>query len=178
MQVDLRQQRVCEWLAVQPTAPLPYTILLGGFYAEMLYSLYAPKPSPNDPTLHIFKAAIGTGYVPFFELAQYGRYTRWIFDNPSRSVGKTISVASYATNLQDIVDAFEKVTGERAKGESVSFDDWWTGPDPNKKIPVSVPGGEDDDTRFTVKKSFGALFHIWSDYILIGKSQEKWLTFS
>jgi hypothetical protein len=132
----------------------------------MLYSLYTPTPSPTDPDLSIFKAPIGTGHLPLVELAQYRRYTRWIFDNPSRSVGKRITLASYATSLQDIVDAFEKVTGKRAEGENVNFEEWdWIRPLLNKKIPMRVPGGEDDDTRVTMKQSFGAFFNLWREII-------------
>jgi hypothetical protein len=129
----------------------------------MLYAHYAPQLSPNDPNLHIFKASIGTGHFALVELAQYAKYTRWIFDNPSRSVGRTISLAPYATSLTDIVEAFEKVTGKRAEGEMVGFDEWWPGPDSRKKIPgsLSVSGEDEDDTRVTFGRTFGAFFDMW-----------------
>jgi DMSO/TMAO reductase YedYZ molybdopterin-dependent catalytic subunit len=134
----------------------------------MLYASYTPRPSPDDPNLYVFKAPIGTGHFAFVELAQYAKYTRWVLDNPSRSVGRTISLAPYATSLKDIVEAFEKVTGKRAKGEMLGFDEWWRGPDLRKKIPwsLSVSGEEEDDTRFTIKQSLGAFIDIWGKTLL------------
>jgi hypothetical protein len=61
------------------------------------------------------------------------------------------------------VEAFEKVTGKRAKGEMVSFEELWQGPDLKKKIPwtLSVDGEEEDDTRVTIRQTFGASFDTW-----------------
>jgi hypothetical protein len=159
----IQLQRVSEWLASQSSTPLPYTVLLGTYYTEMLYASYTPQPSPNDPNLYIFRAPIGTGHFAFVELAQYAKYTRGVFDNPSRSVGRTISLAPYATSLKDIVEAFEKVTGKRAKGEMVTFEESWRGPNLKKKIPwtLNVSGEDEDDTRVTIKQSLGAFFDMW-----------------
>ncbi|KAF7348833.1 NmrA-like family protein [Mycena venus] len=156
--------RLSEWLESQPLDLIEWTILDGVVYTEMLSVLLRPLVLPDNT--HVFTAPIGEGVVPFAELTTYGKYVRWAFDNPSRSVGKRITLPTYPTTLKGVAEAFEKVTGKKAIAKDVTQDEWFEAAksyvDPDAKQPTEIPVAlEGDDTRFTFRQSFGAWWNIW-----------------
>ncbi|KAJ6561681.1 hypothetical protein B0H19DRAFT_943733 [Mycena capillaripes] len=157
--------RLSEWLEVQPLDLIEWTILNGVVYTEMLSVLLRPLVLPDNT--HVFAAPIGDGFISFGELATYGKYVRWVFDNPSRSVGKRITLPTYPTTLKEIAAAFEKVTGKKAVAKDVTQDEWFEAAkryvDPDAKQPSNIlVASEGDDTRFTFRQSFGAWWNIWN----------------
>lgn len=125
------------------------------------------RPLILDDGTHVFAAPLGDGHVPFADLSTYGHYARWIFDNPERSVGKRISLPTYPTSLKGVAEAFSRVTGKRAFARDLTQDEWFTAASayvpPDVKQPRNVSAGENDDTRFTFRQSFGAWWNIWSE---------------
>ena len=77
-------------------------------YAEMLSTSLIPSVDPDGT--FVFGAPTGDGTFIFTDLAQYGHFTRWIFDNPDHSIGQQISLGLYPTTLDDIAKTFTKVT--------------------------------------------------------------------
>ncbi|KAJ7304785.1 hypothetical protein DFH08DRAFT_825348 [Mycena albidolilacea] len=125
-----------------------------GGSTEVLSILLRPLVLPDNT--HIFAAPIGDGFIPFAELATYGKYVCWAFDNPSRSVGKHITLPTYPTTLRGVAEAFEKVTGKKAVAKDVTQDEWFEAAksyvDPDAKQPSNIPvAPEGDDTRFTFR---------------------------
>jgi len=124
------------------------------------------RPLVLPDNTHVFAAPIGDGFIPFAEVATYGRYARWAFDNPSRSVGKRITLPTYPTTLKGVAEAFERVTGKKAIARDVTQDVWFEAAksyNPDAKQPSNIPASsEGDDTRFTFRQSFGAWWNIWS----------------
>ncbi|KAF7368453.1 NmrA-like family protein [Mycena venus] len=155
--------RLSEWLESQPLDLIEWTILNGVVYTEMLSVLLRPVVLPDNT--HVFAAPIGDGFIPFAEVATYGKYVRWAFDNPSRSVGKRIPLPTYPTTLKGVAEAFEKATGKKAAAKDVTQDVWFEAAksytDPDAKQPSSIPASKSDDTRFTFRQSFGGWWNIW-----------------
>jgi hypothetical protein len=148
---------------------LGWTIINGAVYTEMLSVLLRPRVL-DDGTC-VFAAPLGDGYINFADLSTYGHYTRWIFDNPSKSIGRRISLPTYPTSLRCIAEAFGRVTGKRAVAKDVTQDEWFAAAsayvDPDVKQPRNIGANEDDDTRFTFRHSFGAWWNIWSQLFRI-----------
>ncbi|KAJ7574399.1 hypothetical protein C8J56DRAFT_1172926 [Mycena floridula] len=163
----LTKGRIAEWLSVQPVSLLPWTIVTGVLYTEMLQS--ALRPEIDASGTYVFGSATGDGAIQFVELAQYGRYTRWSFDNPSRSVGKEIALAAYTSSLEEIAQAFQKVTGKKAISRQMTPKEWFEldskrrGFDVTAKMPLRLPGGQDDDSRLSFQRYFMAFWNVWKD---------------
>lgn len=161
---------MAEWIAAQPLDLIEWTIIYGGVYTEMLSVVFRPKILESG--LHIFGAPIGDGYVPFVDLASYGHYTRWIFDNPEKSVGKIISLPTYPTSLKEVAEAFTRATGKPAIAKDITQDEWFDAAaayvSPDVKLPrIEGSSNENDDTRFTFRQSFGAWWNIWSEIFFV-----------
>lgn len=157
--------RVSEWLAHQPLEVLPWVITNGGVYAEMLGSLLLPRK--RDDGVFEFVAPIGEGSIPFVPLESYGTLARWVFENPEKSVGKTISWPPWFTSYPDLVNAFEGATGKKAIWTDVTQEQWFEGisayVDPEDMLPKG--SSRDDPTAVSFRKTFGAWWNLWKDNI-------------
>lgn len=138
---------------------------MGEFYTEMLSAFLPPRVTQDGS--YTFSGPTGNGYMAFTELAQYGPYTRWIFDNPTRSVGQYIGFDRYYATLQDVAEAFTRVTGKRAIAVDITNDEWVAEvkgyPTPDAKIPWNTPGDEDDGSRISFRQSFTGFWNIYSE---------------
>jgi len=157
--------RISEWLSVQPVSIMPWTIIVGVLYTEQLSAVL--RPDVDADGTHIFPGMTGDGHIQFVELAQYGHYARWSFDNPSRSVGKEIALAAYTATLKGIADAFQQVTGKPAISRDLTPDQWFElestrrGINVDAKMPLRIGGGESDDSRFSFRRYFVAFWNVW-----------------
>ena len=69
--------RLSDWLSHQPLDILPWTVLQGGVYAQMLSSLLRPRKGVDG--IYRFEAPIGGGSIPFVDLGDYGVRTAVCF---------------------------------------------------------------------------------------------------
>ncbi|UKZ92909.1 uncharacterized protein TrAFT101_007842 [Trichoderma asperellum] len=153
--------RLSDWLSSQPTDILPWSILYGGVYAEMLWTLL--KPRVRDDGVYEFAAPIGDGNIPFIPLEDYGARVRWIFEHPEAAIGKKLDWGLLYTSYKDLVQAFEETTGKQAVFKDLTQDEWFDRlrviRAPETKFPDS--GLSDDDTTFTWRRTFGAWWNYW-----------------
>ncbi|KAJ7574425.1 hypothetical protein C8J56DRAFT_1172944 [Mycena floridula] len=140
--------RIAEWLSIQPVSLLPWTIITGVLYTEQLLAVL--RPGIDASGTYVFPSATGDGFFQFVELSQYGHYARWSFDNPSQ-----------------IAQAFERVTGKKAISHEMTSQEWFElesrrrGIDTTAKMPLQLPGGQDDDSRFSFQRYFLAFWNVW-----------------
>jgi len=157
---------LAEWIEAQPLDIIEWTIINGAVYTEMLSVLLRPRVL--DDGTYVFAAPLGDGYIGFADLSTYGHYTRWIFDNPAKSIGKRISLPTYPTSLKGIAEAFARVTGKHVIAKDVTQDEWFAAAsayvNPDIKQPRIIAADEKDDTRFTFRHSFGAWWNVWSEF--------------
>ncbi len=130
-------------------------------------------PSVDPDGTFVFAAPLGDGVFLFTELAQYGHFARWIFDNPDRSTGQHISLGPYAATLDDIAKTFSKVTGKKARSATFILDEWFEreasrGFPVDRKLPfVDSDNEKEDDTTFTFRQRYTGFYNIWSEYLTI-----------
>ncbi|KAJ7582534.1 hypothetical protein C8J56DRAFT_1167625 [Mycena floridula] len=159
----LTKGRIGEWLKAQPTSILPFTIIIGTLYAEMLSAFL--RPDVDESGVFNFPNVTGDGHIQFVDVQQYGHYSRWIFDNPERSIGKEIALASYTTTTEGLAEAFTKVTGKPAISKTISREEWLATRAPptfKHKMPLNVAHDPSDDSRFTFEHTFVGFWNIWS----------------
>ncbi|KAL2061876.1 hypothetical protein VTL71DRAFT_7254 [Oculimacula yallundae] len=172
--------RLSSWLENQPLSVLPWTVLHGGVYAQMLSSLLAPaliEPDGNEGEgVYEFAAPIGSaGTIPFVDVDDYGVRTRYVLEHPEECVGKTIGWAPWYTTYPELVKAFESVTGKRALLRDCSQNEWFERlkayVDPETSLPIGsdrMDGERKEEGKmmgtFTFRESFGAWWNLWRDY--------------
>ena len=156
---------------------MAWTVFTSGPYMEMLSELMQPYPTgdssshfpkpgmPSDgsaPTF-VYAVPLGDGAVALIHLDDLGRYARWIFDNPSRSTGMDLEIATEHVHFADLAKAFTEFTGRRAVYKPISQDEYFAGPnwrgDPEVKVGHSVDPG--DDTLQSYRQNFGAFWNVW-----------------
>ncbi|KAL6813050.1 NmrA family protein [Trichoderma sp. SZMC 28013] len=113
--------RVAEFIKSQPTTPMKWTIHTTVPYLELLFNFFGPCRYPETPDLVSFRSALGDVKVPLIYLDDIGRYARWIFDHPERSTGINLQVSSVSTTWDDIVKAFNNVTGQKAEHKRLTI---------------------------------------------------------
>jgi uncharacterized protein YbjT (DUF2867 family) len=167
--------RLTGWLTTQPFDRLPWTIITGGVYAEMLNLLLKPVPQGDG---YVFKLPLDKESVlPIVPLDNYGKAVRWALEHPQKSIGKFVLADPFQLTVDQIADALEQFTGKKTEFQPVTTDDWMehvsTYIDPEGRLPRGASSNE--TTSFTFRKSFGAWWRIWRDNrILNRKGDSLW----
>jgi len=131
--------RLSDWLEHQPLEILPWTVLHGGVYAQLLSSLLRPRK--REDGVYTFTAPIGNGSIPFVDLEDYGVRTRYVLEHPGESVGKRIGWGAWITTYPELCVAFRNATGQRAIFQDVSQEEWFEGIRPYVDPEVRMPRG-------------------------------------
>ncbi|KAF2209953.1 hypothetical protein CERZMDRAFT_46186 [Cercospora zeae-maydis SCOH1-5] len=161
---NLVKANVADWLHQQDAKKLPWAILYGGPYAEMLGSTFCPRRSGDE---YIFAAPVNEdSIIPLMALDNYGATGAWIFEHPSEAAGRWISAGAFHVTLPEIVETFRKVTGKQARFVSIPQEKWFEGAAAkfpvDKKLPVGKASDYDDAT-FTFRQTFSAWWSMWRD---------------
>jgi hypothetical protein len=154
--------KVVDYLKAQPTTPMAWSVLTSCLYAEGLWELLQPFPS-EDGTF-VFALPIGDAKLPLIHLDDYGQYARWLLDNPARSNGLELHVATEDIAYKDLAAAFTEVTGKKAVYKELTLDEYFnlgifTQPDATIVETHGVP----DPTLFTYRENFSGFWNTWKD---------------
>jgi uncharacterized protein YbjT (DUF2867 family) len=156
--------KVADYISAQPTTPMAWSVLTSCQYIEALSDMLRPRPDPNDPNTLVFAAPLGKGKCPLIYLEDYGAYARWMFDNPSRSNGLNLHVATEDIAWKDLAAAFTAVTGQKAIYKDVSLDEYFQlGIFPNPEAKVGHSASPDDPTLLTYRENFSGFWNTWKD---------------
>jgi nucleoside-diphosphate-sugar epimerase len=155
--------RLTGWLTAQPLDRLPWSIITGGVYAEMLNLLLRPVPNGDG---YAFMLPLGhESVMPLVPLDNYGEAVKWALKHPQESIGKFVSASPFQLTFHQVAEALEKFTGKKAEFQPVTVDEWMQGVskyiDPEGRLPRGA--SSEDATTFTFRKSFGAWWSIWRD---------------
>ena len=158
--------RITTWLTAQPTARLPWTIVEGGVYAELLQSLLRPRLNPADGSADFIAPMHPTSTIPLIPVVNYAAAVKWALENPERSVGQHVDAGSFLTTFPQVAEAYTRVTGKPARFVPIDIDTWMAGAkaagiDPEARLPRGATA--DDGTSFTFRKTFGAWWALWRD---------------
>ncbi len=156
--------KVVDYIAAQPTKPMAWSVLTSCLYMEGLGEILQPFPHPNDPSTMVFAVPLGDAKCPLIYLEDYGLYARWLLDNPSRSTGLELHVATEDIAWKDVAAAYTAVTGKKAVYKDVTLDEYFSlpiFPYPDMKIGHSAT--RDDATLFTFRENFSGFWNTWKD---------------
>ncbi|KAH8694478.1 hypothetical protein BGZ61DRAFT_352110 [Ilyonectria robusta] len=155
--------KVADFISAQPTSPMKWTVLTSCMYMETLTEMLAPRSSPDDPDLMVFAAPLGNGRPPLIHLADLGRYARWVFDNPDRSNGLNLMVATENVGWEYLAKTFTEVTGKKAIFKDITLNQLFASdvfPFPDAKVGHSVL--DQDSTLQTYRQNFSGFWNTWS----------------
>lgn len=134
---------------------------------ETLGEMLAPYPSKEDPETMVFAAPVGKGQPPLIYLPDLGRYARWMFDNPQRSNGLNLRVATESVGWDYLAKTFTEITGKRAVFKDITLDDLFASgvfPAPDGKVGHSANHG--DSTLQTYRQNFSGFWNTWKADLL------------
>jgi hypothetical protein len=160
--------KVAQYLAAQPTSPTGWSVLTSAMYLETLSEMLAPKPDPQDPGTLVFSVPLGSGHPPLIYLADLGRYARWIFDNPSKSIGLNLQVSTEDVSWDYLAKTLTEVTGRKAVYRDVTLDEYFASgvfPNPEAKVGHSVD--HDDATLLTYRENFSGFWNTWKANLVV-----------
>lgn len=156
--------KVSDYLAAQPTSPMAWSVLTSCLYMENLTELLRPFPDPKDPETLVFYLPLGKGQAPLIYLPDYGRYARWMFDTPERSVGLNLHVSTENVGWEYLAKTFTEVTGRKARYQDVTQDQYFAmGIFPNPDEKVAHSADHSDPTLMTYRENFGGFWNVWKD---------------
>nr|UWK20041.1 NmrA family protein [Trichoderma gamsii] len=156
--------KVVDYIAAQPTTPMAWSVLTSCLYIEGLTEILRPFPDPSDPSTLVFAVPLGDGECPLIYLEDYGAYARWLFDNPSRSNGLELHVATEDIAWKDLAAVFTEVTGKKAVYKDVTLDEYFKlgiFPEPDAK--VGHAANPNEPTLFTFRENFSGFWNTWKD---------------
>lgn len=62
--------------------------------------------------------------MPMIYLEDFGRYVLWVLQNPEKSAGLTLGVATEHVTFPHLVESFTTVTGKPARYNDIPVEDW------------------------------------------------------
>jgi NmrA-like family len=140
-----------------------WSILTSGPYIEALNENY--RPQVDSQGVYIFRIPLAEGAMPFIHLDDLGTYARWILDNPSRSNGMDLEIATAHTSGEDITKAFTAVTGKPARYDAADLAtfirEYWSMMPNGEGTKIAWGYEPDDDTRMSYGQNFTAWWNIY-----------------
>ncbi|KAL7940217.1 hypothetical protein V8C42DRAFT_338168, partial [Trichoderma barbatum] len=122
----------------------------------------AQPPNPMVWTV-LTSFPLGEGKCLIY-LEDYGHYARWILDNPSRSSGIQLHVATEDMSWKDLAAALPRVTDKKAVYKDLSLDQYFKLPifsNPDMIVGHSTNG--ENLTLLTFRKNFSGFGDMWKD---------------
>lgn len=156
--------KVVDYLLMQPTVPMAWSVLTLCPYMEALSERFRPFPDPSDPSSLIFVSPLGDTKCPLIHLDDYGAYARWMFDTPDRSNGLQLHVAIEDGGWMDLAAAFTELMGQKLRYKAVTLDEYFQlGILPNLDEKLGPLSDLDDLTLLTRWESYLGFWNAWKD---------------
>jgi len=138
-----------------------WTLLTTGPYLDLLTGMWGPFKAREDGTA-LFVSALGPqGRIPFMSLDDIAWWARYIFDNPTKTTGKDLEVASEVISYPELVERFTRATGIPAELKEISFDEYFEmlhGAD--QPIAQDLQGGT------SIEEDFRSFFALYRDNVV------------
>src|SRR5436305_13928618 len=112
---------------------------------EMLAGKALFHPRKLDNNVFMFPALIGDGYVSIIALDDLAFYVNWIFNNPDKSAGIDLAVATDDVHWDDLVKTFTEVTVFKAINPKLNLEQCFVPPHPlNSTLPNKLENARPD----------------------------------
>lgn len=155
-----------EFIMNQPTSLMAWSIISSGPYLEGLEGTWGPYKD-SDGTV-VFDYPLGDGALPLISLVDFGRYVRWQFDTPEKSVGNMLKVSTEHVSGEYLAKTFTEVTGKKAVYKNVSLEDYFKSTFPrltgvmDAKNALVGGGQADESTLQTYEQNFSGFWNHWA----------------
>lgn len=159
--------RMAEWILGRPKGGMNKAAFTTGPYMEMVIALGTPmqprvERDANGDEVCTWTVPLGEGAVPHVALDDCAVYVRWLFDNPERADGLDLGVAIAHLGYREIAEAFEKVTGKKARVVDVSLDEYWSQHWPGiQEFPTGYMVDMKSPAKMTIKDNFSGFWRAW-----------------
>ncbi|KAI0835509.1 NAD(P)-binding protein [Hypoxylon sp. FL0890] len=159
--------RIGEWILQQNLDNqhrMKAALFTSGPYMEMTISHNTPMSVSVENGLAIWRLPLNDGAVPYVALDDCGYYVKWLFDHPERANGLDLEVAIDHIGPEELVRAFEKVTGHSARFINVSFEDYFGKAwplDPSR--PAGYNADPKDPATMSILQNFSGFWTIWQN---------------
>ncbi|KAF2654011.1 NAD(P)-binding protein [Lophiostoma macrostomum CBS 122681] len=156
------KSRITEWMKSKAQTPMKWSVLTTGPYIEMLHELL--RPTKEDGTA-VFRYPLEDGAIPFVHLDDIGNAAKWLFDHPEEATGLNLKTAVEHASGDIIAKAFMAVTGQPARYEVISKDEWFADrlpvPSDFKMGQESSWNSPEDPALLTYRYSFGNWWNLY-----------------
>ncbi|KAN0104833.1 NAD(P)-binding protein [Hyaloscypha variabilis] len=159
--------KVADWISAQVIGDggMRWSILASCMYLETFSEMLAPSKEVLDgEEITVFKAPVGGGQPPMIYLEDLGRYARWIVENPERSAGLNLRIATANVGWEEVARAFTETTGRKAVFRDLSLDEYFASGvfgNADRKVGHSV--GYEDETLQTYRENFSGFWNTWKE---------------
>jgi uncharacterized protein YbjT (DUF2867 family) len=154
--------KVAEWMKSQPQEQMNWSVLTTGPYIDMLHELLRPVKEGGE---WVFKLPLENGAIPFVSLEDIGASVKWLLDHPEQSVGMNLKISVEHASGDTIARAFSAVTGQPARYESVTKEQWFEGgklgPEGHKLGSENPDNNPNDSTLLTLEQNFGNWWNVY-----------------
>ncbi|KAK9365617.1 hypothetical protein V1509DRAFT_370820 [Lipomyces kononenkoae] len=152
-----------DFLASQSTSPMNWSVVISGPYMETLGEIF--KPRKDEHGFYVFALPLADGAIPLICLDDLAAYVLWMFDNPEKSRGLTLSVSTQHASGEDIAHALASVSGKPARYEDVDLEEfltesWKSLPD-GAETKIGSSFAPNDPTLMTYRQNFRGWWNIF-----------------
>ncbi|KAK3346056.1 hypothetical protein B0T25DRAFT_506176 [Lasiosphaeria hispida] len=169
--------RMAEWIFSQAASnkgkaglDMKAAAFTTGPYMEMALSPHTPmqpvveKDEAGDDVVTWRLPLTEDGGVPHVALDDCAHYVRWMFDHPDRADGLDLAVAMDHLHYTDVAQAFEKVTGRKARFIEVDLDTYFSS-GPWRSIashPTGYTVDQGNPAAMTLRDNFTGWWRSWN----------------
>lgn len=162
------KSRLANWLDHQDLRVIPWSIIEGGVYAEMLNTMLAPRNDDESSEARALKYLAPVNHdsvIPLVPVEMYGVLVKWMLEHPRESIGEWLSASPFLVTFPEIAAALSELSGRQCKFETISIDDWMLGASAILHVDATLPRGSNNDNPalFTFRRSFSAWWNLWRD---------------
>ncbi|KAH8807905.1 hypothetical protein F5884DRAFT_881445 [Xylogone sp. PMI_703] len=155
--------RIADFILSQGQEKMLSSIFTTGPYMDMLFDgMFVPETEPNGDV--VWANPAGSGKIPLIALEDVGHYVRWMFDNPQRSSGMQLEVATDEVSMADIAETFTRVTGRKGIHRFMDFEPYVKKREPYPGAPANFTKGPNepkDPSQMTWGENFTAWWKYW-----------------
>ena len=94
-------------------------------------------------------------------LHDVGVFVKWIFDNPEKSTGIDLEMATDQVSFSDITSTFFRVTGRKGVHRVISFEEYLPKKEPYPNAPANWATGLSGGATMTWRENFTAWWKFW-----------------
>ncbi|RFU26593.1 hypothetical protein B7463_g9748, partial [Scytalidium lignicola] len=160
--------RIADYILSHGQDKMITSVFTTGPYMDMLFDgMFVPETEPNGDV--VWANPAGSGKIPLIALTDVGHYILWILDNPQRSSGVQLEVATEEVSFTDIAATFTKVTSRNGIYRFTDFEPYMKKWEPYPGAPTNWtkgPNAPKDPSQMTWVENFTGWWKYWGNVTL------------